>query len=179
LFDAGCGSFGNNILNNYLFGRSIRRVVSKTLNYSSKEIQAVCEEFYPGVDFERRITLIDKTLCDRFVVRSEENHNYDYFFHFESAVELKLNGEFELAELGFSKSGYEHLHKVQKLVNKQDLYTYSFWLDNNEFEAYVDLKDKELFVLESFDNPVNKMRKTLIIRHKGKNAEFILQFRLL
>ncbi len=151
----------------------------KTLNYSSKEIQAECENVYPGVDFERKITLIDKTLCDRFVVKSEENHNYDYFFHFESAVELKLNGEFESAELGFSKFGYEHLQNVQRLVNKQDLYNFSFQLGNDEFEAYVDLKDKELFVLESFDNPVNKMRKTIIIRQKGKNAEFKLQFRLL
>ncbi|HEY8395605.1 MAG TPA: heparinase II/III family protein, partial [Bacilli bacterium] len=150
----------------------------KTIVYDSGQITAECKDVYPGVDYQREVRISEKTLSDRFIVNSNENHNYDYFFHFESAAELNLTGQFEKAELGYTEPWYTHLQNVRKLNSKEDLYKFSFRLGCDEFQACVDLAGKELYVVDSYDNPVNKMRKTLIIRQQGKNVEFKLEFRM-
>lgn len=151
----------------------------KTLHYDGVSISAVCENVYPGVDFERSVALSGKALSDRFLVRSETRHTYDYFFHFEAEVELELSGTFEPADLGFRDAGYAHLQNVRKLSGAEKEFNFRLKTGSRAFAGRIDLAGKELYVLDSYDNPVNKMRKTLVVRQIGKNAEFRLELRML
>lgn len=42
----------------------------------------------------------------------------------------------------------------------------------------IDLKNHELFVAKTMDNPVNKERTTLILRGKGKNINYKMVLRI-
>ncbi|MDD4000304.1 MAG: heparinase II/III family protein, partial [Bacilli bacterium] len=151
----------------------------KTLIYNSNQICAKCIDVYPGVNYKRDIILNDKEMFDTFFVESKEVHNYDYFFHFESSLDLKHTGSFKLEELGFSEPGYEHLENAYKLIKTDNEYQFNLKNQSDEIKILIDLQDKELFILETYDNPVNKMRKTILIRSRGFNAVFKIQLRLI
>lgn len=143
----------------------------ETLAYDSTKIKARCLNVYPDVHFIREVQLQGEVMIDQFTVESTENHNYDYFLHFEAGLELEpIEGK--SAILGFDDNGYQHISDVKKVEIVDDEITIAFTGKDMAIKVTIDCSDKELYIAKTLDNPVNKQRTTIIVRAKGNNCTF-------
>jgi len=151
----------------------------KTLCFDDSKpyIQVISENVYSGVDFIRSVELSSNKYTDKFTVKSNEIHTYDWIFHVEGTLETEI--ESRKGELGFSTNGYQHFKDIKKLKVKED--TELLWSFKNGVRGAQNLNTRscEVFLCKSYDNPVNKYRNTVILRCKGYEAEFNQEWRFL
>ncbi|MFI3326269.1 MAG: heparinase II/III family protein [Clostridia bacterium] len=140
------------------------------LNYNSTNCKAMVKDVYEGVDFQRDVAINADGFTDCFNVSSKSIHNYDWIFHSEAELATDLN--LEDANILFDKNGYEHLKAVKKVKTECDTLKIKWKLGKINLESIFDVKDKEVFVADTYDNPVSKYRKAIILRQKTNNAEF-------
>lgn len=142
-------------------------------DYSSNMIMAKSQDVYAGVDYQRKIILNDDGFEDEFVVTSSEEHNYDYVFHIEKEFELISNLKLENTDIGYDDNGYQFFQDVNK-INKFDG-KLVFKRNNELFVFTIDSKDKDVYIMKSYDNPIDHVRTTIIVRKYGTNTKFKLK----
>lgn len=147
---------------------------SEEVKYTDKTIEAYSKDVYAGVDYNRKVTLEENGFTDTFVVNSRECHNYDYVFHLEKEFELVSKLSLEKAEIGSDQFGYQFLMNVNRIKDFDGILTFKRFDEEFTFNI-TELEEKEVFIMESYDNPVNHKRITLIIRQKEQNAKFELR----
>ena len=139
-------------------------------SFEDTSISVECRDVYEGIDFERSLNIAGRGFSDKFTVKSETEHTYDYLFH----VEGELIGSIETADgdLGFSENGYQHISDVKKIITDKEDVVLRWDIQGVKASCKINLEGKQLFLGKSPDNPVDKSRNTIIIRQCSTNAEF-------
>ncbi|MFZ5967160.1 MAG: heparinase II/III domain-containing protein [Bacillota bacterium] len=140
-------------------------------------ISAAAIDVYKGIDFRRTIAQDGAIVRDSFHVVSSESHTYDWVFHGDGSLKIE---ELELTEgnLGYTENGYQHLRDIRQ-VSVRDCQEITLSWDFGMGvvgKQKIDLTDKQIFLCKTYDNPVNHLRDTVIIRYIGKTGSFDIQW---
>lgn len=144
-----------------------KRSPGECLRYDSKHISASSNDVYNGIDYKRSITLDNNVIYDEFVVKSKKDVVTDYFFHLESDVKIINDLDLVESNLGFKENGYEHILNCYKVNTSLDKIVLDLVQGDYKYKLELDLIDKELYLCKTMDNPVNKIRLTLVVRSKA------------
>jgi hypothetical protein len=142
----------------------------EVLKFEENSLHALSRNVYEGVDFIRRIEVTEKSIEDEFEDVSKDNHLYDYFFHCEGI----LQNELESIPVSFENklNGYQHIKDARKVITDKDTITLKWKLSDRIVESSIDIKEKELFMAKTYDNPVTASRTTLILRSSKTSDKF-------
>ncbi len=164
-------------------GDEIIRYCVKNLNMSvedatnaikaNRDLQSIVDEVVaksPVIDYIRDIKINNEGFVDQFVVNSNMENTYDYFFHSEATLISKL--ELIDYDLGYNSNGYQHIKNVKKVNTKNKDINLEFNLGEYKLVANIDLSNIELIICDTYDNPITNIRKTFILRQKANNATF-------
>lgn len=154
------------------------RSPGKTLKYSKDHIICEALNVYDGVDEIREIKLLKNGFSDIVQIKSANDGVFDYVFHLENDINLAISNDFISSSLGFKENGYQYVKDVMKYNKKTDFLTLEGKRSNQNIAIDLDLKDHELYVAKTMDNPVNKERTTIIIRGNGKNICYKMSLRI-
>lgn len=146
----------------------------KCLAYGDHNVKATATT-YEGVDYTRELTAGEDSLLDVFKVESADEHNYDYVYHLESQFVVTCDAALEDGTLGYNDNGYQHVLSTKKVVGTPDTVTLVAVADGLTVTAAYDTRGKEVFLLETMDNPVSSKRTTILIREKGKTATYTMK----
>ncbi|SHH67074.1 heparinase II/III domain-containing protein [Clostridium grantii] len=146
------------------------------LKFTEESLHAKVEDVYEKVDYERKIDLLPSGFNDEFIVSSSEQHTYDWFFHSEAKLLSELS--YESASLEFNENGYQHISNVRKVVTDSTIISLEWELDGKIIESKIDITDKEMFICDTFDNPVSSLRTSIILREKNNKATFKVNWTL-
>lgn len=151
------------------------------LDYDESRVRARASEVYTGVSFERELRIGEDLLEDRFLCESDEEHTYDWVFH--GRGELETLGAWEPAEAGFPENGYQHLSAVRRApeLPEHGPPVALTWRhpDGRTLRLELDLRDvpaAQLFRFLSVDNPPTARREGVLVRARGRTAEFRATF---
>lgn len=133
-------------------------------------LTARVREAYPGVDFRRSVQLSENGFADEFVVLGGGQHTIDWFFHVEGEPEALPEGT--EASLGYTGNGYQHLQQVQELNCDGPTLRLNWNFGGVQGVQELETAGKRVFLCRSYDNPVNRMRWTVILRAEGPGAAF-------
>ena len=133
-------------------------------------LAARVRDAYPGVEFRRCVRLDQAGFRDEFAVLGDEAHTMDWFFHVEGEPETLP--ESMPASLGYEGDGYRHLHEVRRLVFDGPALRLKWNFGGVRGVQELDTADKQVYLCRSYDNPVNRMRWTVILRARGSGAVF-------
>ena len=125
----------------------------------------------PIVDYIRTVKLDDSGFSDLFEVFADQPVVADYFFHSEAELTslLKLKN----ADLGYKDFGYQHLLDVKWVNTRNKKITLTWILGDMKLKSIIHLyHDAKLYLMNTYDNPVNKFRTTIMIRCKNDYAKF-------
>ncbi|MFI3206823.1 MAG: heparinase II/III family protein [Clostridia bacterium] len=142
----------------------------KVLDYKKSSCYALVENVYTGIDYSRNVSISQTGFIDEFSVNSNEVHNYDWIFHSEAELLSQLNCQD--TEIGYTKNGYEHLSAVKKIIVDADVLELKWKLDKTYLTSKFDIKNKEVFITKTYDNPVSAYRTAIILREKTKGTKF-------
>ncbi|MCI8889597.1 MAG: hypothetical protein HFG70_16215, partial [Hungatella sp.] len=146
------------------------------LYYDESRVTAAARNVYEGVDYERTLKITEKGLKDVFQVESLKEGTFDYAFHLESHLEVRCDLFGTEAGLGFDKNGYEHVLETRRLRTEEKTVTFQAVSADVCLKIKVELEEgQELYLLKTMDNPVNKIRTTILIRSVSKNPKFHLE----
>lgn len=154
------------------------RSPGKMLKYSKDHIICEALNVYDGVDEIREIKLLKNGFSDIVQIKSANDGVFDYVFHLENDINLAISNDFISSSLGFKENGYQYVKDVMKYNKKTDFLTLEGKRSNQNIAIDLDLKDHELYVAKTMDNPVNKERTTIIIRGNGKNICYKMSLRI-
>jgi hypothetical protein len=140
------------------------------LKFTEESLHAKVENVYEGVDYERKIDLLPSGFKDDFIVSSAEEHTYDWFFHSEAKLLSELN--YEVASLEFNENGYQHISNIRKVISDSNVVSLEWELDGKIIKTEIDITDKEMFICDTFDNPVSSLRTSIVLREKNNKATF-------
>lgn len=140
------------------------------LEFTPSLCHAKVEDVYPGVDFERKIQICENGFEDQFIVTSNKEGVYDCFFHSEAQLVTEL--EWESGDLAFDHNGYNHLKEVKKVKVDGEEIQLEWVLGTTKLISSFAIKNKEVFIAQSYDNPVSCYRTAIILREKGIKTEF-------
>ncbi|MDC7235466.1 MAG: heparinase II/III family protein [Spirochaetales bacterium] len=141
----------------------------------SDHIRVDADNVYPGVKYSREIWLQDSSFDDRFTVSSVEEGVFDYLFHVEGALVTDL--ESEEGELNYKQNGYQHFKEVRKILHTEDSMKLKWLVRGYSLECTVNLKNTELFIMKSLDNPVIHYRTSFMLRQRGMKADFFVKWK--
>ncbi len=145
----------------------------QTISYDAQNIVCKAPNTYEGVDYTRSVSLTTDGFVDKFVVEAKEEAIFDYVFHFEDEIKFLNNHVVEDASLGFNENGYQHVSNVKRVVTSADEIVFDAVLNNKSITIKVDSSgNKEVYLLKTLDNPVNKERTTILVREKGTVIEY-------
>ncbi len=125
----------------------------------------------PVVDYVRTVKLDDAGFSDLFEVFADKPVNADYFFH--SEAELNSSLKLKNADLGYNDFGYQHLKDIKQVNTRNKKISLLWTLGDMKLNSVIHLYyDAKLYLMKTYDNPVNKFRTTFIIRSKNDHAKF-------
>lgn len=142
----------------------------KVLEFTDSILQAEVDNVYPGIKFNRRIEIEDNGFIDDFKVSSNMENICDYFFHVEA--DLLTEYKSEKTKLDFNQNGYQHIKNVEKVLVDAQYIELEWKLGNYILVQRINVKNKQLFIGKSPDNPITRDRYTLIVRGNQKNIDF-------
>lgn len=140
------------------------------LDFKENSMLTLVKNVYDKVDFIREITISDASILDKFIVTSENENNYDYLFHCEAELLTKL--ELEDYTFQFKTNGYQHIKNPRKVITQDEKIILTWKLNNYTLNSEINLKNKELIIADTYDNPVIKFRKSIILKSHAKNDMF-------
>jgi hypothetical protein len=147
----------------------------KCLLFENDRVRCKAENVYEGIDYTRELKITENSVLDYFQVEGKTGV-YDYTFHFEPGIELSCDLPTEAADLGFSENGYQHVLETKKVKTDQNAVVLRAQLGAESMQVRVDLQEgQELFLLKTKDNPVNRIRNTVLIRSVGDKATYQMQ----
>lgn len=147
----------------------------ETLEYSPTHINCLAREVYKGVDYRRDVRLLENGFIDNYYVEAKEEANFDYVFHLESGIKVLPDVAMKAATLGYSSNGYQHIQDIKILQTDGEKLTIPCTLNDKSINITIGTLNKEVYLLKTLDNPVNKTRSTILIRAKGKDIKFDLK----
>lgn len=146
------------------------------LYFDENKVAAKASNVYEGIDYTRTIEINGEAVEDSFAVSGGMDGIYDYVFHFESDISFEYDLELEDGNLGFDKNGYQHVLEVKKVKTQSDCVILTGDAGGQKIKVTVDLNGgHELYLLKTMDNPVNKIRNTILLRHTGADPEYRLR----
>lgn len=135
---------------------------------SDKTIDVKVDNIYLNSKANRKIILNDNNLFDELKVTT--NQPVDYFFHSDalliSSLNLKAVNKIEK---------YSHLTNINKVISELPEIHMEWILNNRHLVSKIDLRDSELFICNSPDNPDIKKRTTLLIHNNSQNKDKIFK----
>ncbi|OON91425.1 MAG: hypothetical protein ATN33_01225 [Epulopiscium sp. Nele67-Bin001] len=135
------------------------------------------DNVYEGVHYTRELDLLPDGFLDKFLVQSDDEHNYDWIFHSQAKLLTQLN--LEDADLGYSDNGYQHVQNTKLVVtDNNDSIDLEWDLNGVKLISTIKLAGKQLFLADTFDNPVSHYRKAIILREKAKDATFEVNWKI-
>ncbi len=140
------------------------------LEFTDNICHAQVTDVYEGVDYARRVEISENGFADVMKVTANEDHTYDWFFHSEAELTTEIVGE--TADMSFTENGYEHLKDVKKVVVNGDELILEWKLGETVLRSVIDTMGKEVFIAQTYDNPVSRYRTAIILREKAEAAEF-------
>lgn len=153
-------------------------IKGKTLECSAEpgSITARAEGVYTGTDMQRSLRICNESpvsclLYDRFLVHSNNEHSYDYIIHIDGKITAP---EGEPADIGFRENGYGFLGKPRRLSGCSNI----TWEGETLRMTAEIVCDAEVYIFESPGNPARNRRNGMLLRQKGKNAEFTINYRI-
>lgn len=149
----------------------------ETIEFKPDLVVAKAKDVYPGVDFQRKVQISEKSFTDEFKVESNNSQIKDYIFHVEADLITQLQGE--KTDLSFDKNGYQHLSDVVKLEPDSSHKICLNWnLAGTELQQTIDAEEKEVYLCKSLDNPVDRYRWSVIVRTKVENPVFSMKWEI-
>lgn len=145
------------------------------LYFDDSKVTARAKDVYEGIHYTRTIELGENCVEDTFSVSGGKDGIYDYIFHFESDFSFEHELELEDGDLGFDKNGYQHVLEVKKANACGDSAVLYGSAGDKKFKVTVDLKGHQLYLLKTMDNPVNKIRYSILVRHAGADPQYHLR----
>lgn len=124
---------------------------------------------YPGVDFERAVSLTPAGFRDVFDVVSEAEHVYDWFFHVDGT--LLSAPDSGAGDLGCAAGGYKHVKGVRSLGSAAAL-SLSWRFGGGVARCLIESPGAEAFLAVTPDNPVDRSRSTLVLRARASVFSF-------
>lgn len=147
-----------------------------SLAYDKDYILTAHKDVYEGVDCQREVRIIDNKIIDKYDIQGDKKATYDYVFHFESDFVIETKDSLTDASLGFTDNGYQHIIDCKKIITDKDYAILEAKTDGLSVDVKIDLKNKELYLLKTMDNPVNKTRNSLLIREINNKALYKVEF---
>ncbi|WP_249029236.1 heparinase II/III domain-containing protein [Tannockella kyphosi] len=141
----------------------------KIVEFNDTICHSLVEDVYEGVDYQRRVEISDHGFTDSFGVESKEEHQLDWIFHSEATLLTEVAST--PAKIEYDAFGYEHLKDVRKVVSSDEL-RLQWKLGKVTLTSIIDTKDKDVFMAQTYDNPVSRFRTAIILRTKNKTATF-------
>ncbi|WZL81183.1 heparinase II/III family protein [Vallitaleaceae bacterium 9-2] len=146
----------------------------RLIDYTQESCVTQATKVYKDVDFKRSIKISETTLIDQFECNSNEVRTYDYVFHNEGNItEESLNKyKWISSDLGYADNGYQYYENVMKLDEESKEFVLDWQIKDLQLQSVFNTEDCEIYLAWTPDNPVNKLRRSLLIRKKMKNAVF-------
>ena len=141
------------------------------IKFSENEIAAKAQA-YEGITFERTFVLSDDKITDIFQVNGHTEHVFDYFLHIDG--EINCNAALAPACLDFNDNGYQHIQNVNKVEGQRE-----FLVKAGNTSCRIKIDQGEIFLCDTLDNPVTKLRSALIVRQWGSQAIFKTSWQIL
>lgn len=149
-------------------------------NFAPTACQASAQDVYPGVTYQRALTLTEHGFSDDFVVTSASEHTYDLIFHLLATPKNMEQYRLIPAELGYQTNGYQYFSEVQKFVlpeaSKELVLTWEF--HGEPLRITLNVEDKAIYYCQSPSNPISEYLPTIIIRGKGQQQTFASTWKL-
>ncbi|OOO00149.1 MAG: hypothetical protein ATN35_08840 [Epulopiscium sp. Nele67-Bin004] len=142
--------------------------------FTENSCKTFVENVYDGVDYARNISLTENGFEDHFEVTADADKNFDWIFHSEATLETRLEGED--AELGYNDHGYQHVKNIRRVAVEGDTIDLKWNLNGVALVSTVTVAGKEMFIADTFDNPVSRYRTAIILRDKAQNASFDIKW---
>lgn len=149
----------------------------RLLWFDDHKVATRAVDVYPGVDFERTITLTPLGFDDRFFVQSHLNHVYDWFFHVDGELATGPVPADASSGLGYDVGGYKHLRNIRRLGPASGI-SLAWRFGGGVARCRLDCRNAVAYLADSPDNPVNGTRSTLVLRTLGENADFNVSWTL-
>lgn len=147
----------------------------KCLYFDGRKVSALAENVYQGVNYTRTLEISEQGMEDSFEVSGNQQGIYDYVFHFESDFGLSTDLALEDGSLGFDQNGYQHVVETKRVKTDGNTAVFYGTAGDGRLKVTVDLPEgSELYLLKTMDNPVNKIRRTILVRCKGENPRYHL-----
>ncbi len=132
------------------------------LEYSSTHVKASARA-YEGVTYTRALAIDGSVLTDIFEVDSKEENQIDWFFHFETPVNI---GGLELTPVSLF-SEYGRIGEVKEITLSNNRIVIENELVSMQFDLEQGMR---LYLAKTYNNPADKMRDTLIVRTTSLKA---------
>lgn len=132
------------------------------LEYSETRVKASATA-YEGVTYTRELTIDGSVLIDTFEVEQEEKNQIDWFFHFETPVNiegLNLTPVSMFSEYGLIKEVREIILMDNNIAIENELVYMKLNLESG----------MRIYLAKTYNNPADKMRDTLIVRTSSCQA---------
>lgn len=134
------------------------------LSYGEDHIKARVQA-YEGVIYTREIKMEENSIQDFFTVEGMETGVIDWFFHFETPVELS---GLKMEPINLFEE-YKLIQEVREVSLDGEKVKFSNELAVMELTLEPGMK---VYLAKTFNNPANEMRDTVIIRKHDKKAVF-------
>lgn len=149
------------------------------LHYEAEKVAAKASNVYEGIDYYRTMEIAGDVFSDDFMVTGGQEGIYDYVFHLEADFSLTLAAEPEEASLGFADNGYQHILEIKKVRTGEKTVIIPAVSEKIALDITVELAGgQELYLLKTMDNPVNKIRNTILVRSIAANPHYHLQIKV-
>lgn len=150
----------------------------KCLVYDSNHLAAEALDVYNGINYKREIELLPNGIIDKFNIEGNNKFTADYLLHLENDITISgLN--LEDASLNYKANGYEHILDVKKVITNKDELDIVLIQGSYKYNLNISLKGKELYILKTMDNPVNKTRTSILIRSYNQKAEYQIKLEVM
>ncbi len=148
----------------------------KCISRNEDYVELFSENVYEKINFKRFIKIKGEGFADWFEIEAKKKHTYDYFFHVEGFLITEVNSS--LGNLGYQENGYQHLKEVKQIHTNEEEISLSWNINGLVVTSQIKLKNKELYIAQSPDNPVTAYRTTMILRSKEICPVFNVSWRI-
>lgn len=147
------------------------------ISFSKDFVDVQIKNAYKGVDFRRKVQLVENGFSDVFLVNCDRRNTIDWFYHLDG----ELVGEIVSVptSLEFVQEGYQYLTKIRRIVADGNVQEFLWKFENEVYgKQKLFLNGAELYLSESPDNPpqTNHSRTTIILRYVGENVQFVQEW---
>lgn len=143
---------------------------SNVLSSSDTGISVEIPDAFKRSKIRRDIMINDNVFNDSFYVECEEENYIDFVLHFD--IHFKMNFNIIDSDLIYKDNGYEHLFDIKKIETEKESICLYFYDKELSFRTIFNLKNKDIFLCQSYDNPSSNMRNSLILRSFSNKAKF-------